>query len=218
MAKATRTAAKKAVTKTAFTKPKTVRAKKPTIAAVAAKVPVAKKPTRTTVGATKPRSKRPEKSPPSQFEQIEANARKAAQYAIEKKATTVHLLNLSKITSMTDFFVIASGDSDKQVKAIAENVIAEMRDTEGISPWHSEGWDNSQWVIIDFVDFVVHVFQAEARVFYNLERLWADAVIEEIKDEPKKVAKPRKKAVPKATAKSPEKTKEPMIRVIRSDS
>jgi ribosome-associated protein len=216
MAKAT--AVKKAVTKTAVTKPKTVRVAKSTIAAVAAKVSAAKKPTRTTVGATKPRAKRPEKSPPSQFELIEANARKAAQYAIEKKATTVHLLNLSKITSMTDFFVIASGDSDKQVKAIAENVIAEMRDTEGISPWHSEGWDNLQWVVIDFVDFVVHVFQAEARIFYNLERLWADAVIEEIKDEPPKAAKPRKKAIPALSTEAQKKTKEPMIRVIRSDS
>ncbi len=84
---------------------------------------------------------------------------------------------------MTDYFVIATGSSDRQVKAIAENIIAEMRDTEGVGAWRSEGWDSLHWVIIDFVDFVVHVFHPESREFYNIERLWADAPMTEVKDE-----------------------------------
>jgi ribosome-associated protein len=118
----------------------------------------------------------------------------AARYALEKKASEVHLLDLRGITSMTDFFIVATGDGDRQVKAIAENVIAEMRDTQGITAWRSEGWDGLHWVIIDFVDFVVHVFQPEARRFYNVERLWADAPMVEVTDtETKPVAAAKKK-------------------------
>ncbi len=109
---------------------------------------------------------------------------KAAQYALEKKAADIHVLDLTGITSMTDYFVVATGSSDRQVKAIAENVIAEMRDTEGVRAWRSEGWDSLQWVIIDFVDFVVHIFHPTARLYYNIERLWADAPMVEVIDEP----------------------------------
>jgi ribosome-associated protein len=106
---------------------------------------------------------------------IREQALQAAHFALEKKALNVRMLDLTKITSMTDFFVVCHGESDPQVKAIAENVIARMRDDKGVSPWRSEGWDALQWVLIDFVDFVVHVFQSESRQYYNLERLWADA-------------------------------------------
>jgi ribosome-associated protein len=106
------------------------------------------------------------------------------------------VLDLTKITSMTDFFVVATGTSDRQVKAIAENIVSQMRDTEGVQAWRSEGWDGLQWVIIDFVDFVVHVFQSEARKFYNIERLWADAPMEEVKEE----AEPAKPAPKKRNA------------------
>jgi ribosome-associated protein len=128
---------------------------------------------------------------------------KAAQYALEKKAADIHVLDLTGITSMTDYFVIATGSSDRQVKAIAENVIAEMRDTEGVGAWRSEGWDSLHWVIIDFVDFVVHVFQQEFRQFYNIERLWADAPMVEVKDEipvAKPARKPRKTVAKAKTA------------------
>ena len=140
---------------------------------------------------------------PDQHELIRNSALKAAHYAIEKKALDVHLLDLTKITSMTDYFVVATGDSDRQVKAIAENVIVQMRDTEGIIPWRSEGWDSLRWVLIDFVDFVVHVFQSEARLYYNIERLWADAPTITVEDNVvKPKAAPRKKSV-----KSPAKKK-----------
>ncbi len=139
---------------------------------------------------------------------------KAAQYALEKKATDIHVLDLTAITSMTDYFVIATGSSDRQVKAIAENVIAEMRDTEGVGAWRSEGWDSLHWVIIDFVDFVVHVFQQEFRQFYNIERLWADAPMVEVKDEIP-VAKPAARKPRKAVTR--DKTSTANIKII-SDS
>lgn len=123
------------------------------------------------------------------------NALAAAQFAIERKAENVRLLELKDVTSITDYFVVCSADTDRQVKAIAENVIVEMRDNLGQQPWRSEGWDTLRWVIIDFVDFVVHVLQSEAREYYNIERLWADAPSELVEDtatKPKRAT--RKKA------------------------
>lgn len=120
----------------------------------------------------------------------------AAHCALEKKATDVQLLDLRKITSMTDYFIICSASSDMQVKAVAENVIVKMRDEYGIAPWKSEGWDTLQWMIVDFVDFVVHIFRESAREYYHLERLWGDAPTEEIKDTP--VEKKRKPATKKS--------------------
>jgi ribosome-associated protein len=105
----------------------------------------------------------------------------AAECALEKKATNIKLLDVRDITSFADYFVIASGSSDMQVKAIAENVLAKMREA-GVKPWKSEGWDALQWVIIDFVDVVVHIFSETAREFYHLERLWADAPTDIIED------------------------------------
>jgi ribosome-associated protein len=177
---ASKPAAKKVAPKKVVVKP-VARNSEPKI-----KVPKAK-------GARPTRTK--ETTPP--LSELKQHALAAARYAIEKKATDVHLLDLHGITSITDYFIIASGDSEKQVKAIAENVIVRMRDDNGVAPWHSEGWDGLKWIIVDFVDFVVHVFQAEARMYYNLERLWADAPSEEIKDEipvktpAKRVAKPK---------------------------
>jgi ribosome-associated protein len=116
---------------------------------------------------------------------------------------------------MTDYFIVATGSSDRQVKAIAENVIAEMRDTEGVGAWRSEGWDSLHWVIIDFVDFVVHVFQAEFRQFYNIERLWGDAPMVEVKDEIPVAKKPKAKPSRPKTTKV--KASAPKIKII-SDS
>ena len=164
---------------------KEVASKSPAVKRTAAKPTAAKRPPRKSA------------KQPDAREEIRNAALKAAQYALEKKALEVHLLDLTQITSMTDYFVVATGDSDRQVKAIAENVIAEMRDTEGVSPWRSEGWDSLNWVLIDFVDFVVHVFQSEARRYYNIERLWADAPTIEVKDEITKTKTTRKKKVVK---------------------
>ncbi len=84
------------------------------------------------------------------------------------------MLDLRGISSATDFFVIAEGTSDTQVKAIADHVEVELK-KEGVRPEHVEGVRGARWVLIDYVDFVVHVFHREARAFYQLENLWGDA-------------------------------------------
>ena len=89
-------------------------------------------------------------------------ANKIAQLALTKKAHNVTILDLRKLTDMTDFFVVCSADSDVQVKAIAD-AIAEGTEQLGASPWHSEGLSERQWVLLDYVDVVVHVFHRESR-------------------------------------------------------
>lgn len=78
-------------------------------------------------------------------------------------------------TSVTDYFVICHANSKTQVDAIAEKVINQVRDQQKVKPYHVEGRDNTEWILIDFVDVVVHVFLQSARKFYQLEELWADA-------------------------------------------
>jgi ribosome-associated protein len=176
-------------------------ASKPTQKPAAKKAPAARKPKAASVAkpkaAPKPKAAaKPKAAPkpkPAPVDDQRRIAELAARYALEKKASEVKLLDLREITSMTDFFVICSASSDAQVKAIAENVIVKMRDDEGIAPWKSEGWDALQWIILDFVDFVVHVFHNKARDFYHLERLWADAPTEVVVDAPAKKPRATKK-------------------------
>jgi ribosome-associated protein len=103
-----------------------------------------------------------------------ALAQRAAQIAIDNKAQDVVLLDLRGVTDMTDFFIIASGTSDTHVRSIGEHVLEEMK-KEGTPAHHVEGLERGRWVLLDFVDFVVHVFHPTLRNFYQLERLWADA-------------------------------------------
>lgn len=92
-------------------------------------------------------------------------------------------MDLRKITTMTDFFVICSGDSDTQVKAIADAVMEGMK-AKGIQTWHIEGFMALHWVLLDYVDVVVHIFHKDTRNFYGLERLWGDAKFEYVEDNP----------------------------------
>jgi len=108
-------------------------------------------------------------------------ANKITDLIFNKKGYDVRILDLRKLTTITDYFVICSGDSDTQVKAIADEVDKEMRD-EGIRPWHTEGYQALNWILIDFVDVVVHIFKKETREFYNLEKLWGDAPMTEVTD------------------------------------
>ena len=108
-------------------------------------------------------------------------ARKLAKLALSKKATDIKILDLRNITTITDFFVICSGSSDPQVKAIADSVIDGSKKL-GERPWHKEGISNRNWVLLDFVNVVMHIFQPETRNFYGLEKLWGDADMEVIKD------------------------------------
>ena len=185
-----RTARAKASTEgTAATRPKSKRTAGSVIKSTAKKVVAPKA------------RKRPAKSvaeTPEAQNVIRDQALQAAQFALEKKAVNVRMLDLTQITSMTDYFVVCTGESEPQVKAIAENVIVKMRDDIEVSPWRSEGWDALQWVLIDFVDFVVHVFQPESRQYYNLERLWADAPSIDVQDAAAASAAPKSRSRKKA--------------------
>ena len=104
-----------------------------------------------------------------------ALAQRAAQIAIDNKAQDVVLLDLRGVTDMTDFFLIASGTSDTHVRAIGQHLIEDMKAKESSPAHHVEGLEKGRWVLLDYVDFVVHVFHPTLRNFYQLERLWADA-------------------------------------------
>lgn len=108
-------------------------------------------------------------------------AKHIASLSLSKKAIDIKILDVRNLTSVTDFFVICSGDSDMQVKAISEEIIEKLKEI-NIRPWHKEGVTNFQWVLLDFIDVVVHIFRTEVRRFYGLESLWGDAKIEEVKD------------------------------------
>jgi ribosome-associated protein len=109
-------------------------------------------------------------------------ARRAAEAAISKKARDIVILDVSSISDVTDYFVICTGDSDTQVKAISDAVEDQLHPLHGAWP-RKEGYSHLQWVLIDFFDVVVHVFQARTREFYDIERLWGDAVREVITDD-----------------------------------
>ena len=108
-------------------------------------------------------------------------AKKIADLMISKKAFDVAILDLKKLTSATDYFVICSADSDTQVKAIADAVQDGM-EALGEHIWHQEGYHAMRWILLDYVDVVAHIFHKEERSFYNLDRLWGDAKRTEIQD------------------------------------
>jgi ribosome-associated protein len=108
-------------------------------------------------------------------------ANKITDLIFNKKGYDVKILDLRKLTTITDYFVVCSGDSDTQVKAIADEVDKTLRD-EGIRAWHMEGYQALNWILIDFIDVVVHVFKKETREYYNLEKLWGDAPVTDVTD------------------------------------
>ncbi len=100
--------------------------------------------------------------------------RVAVEAALAKKATNPLVLDLRELQGVCDYFVIVSGSSDVQVKAIAESVEDRLREI-GQRAWHVEGLEGRRWVLLDYVEFVVHVFQEKTRDYYMLDRLWGDA-------------------------------------------
>ncbi len=99
-----------------------------------------------------------------------------------KKAENVLSIDVRKVSSSTDYFIICSAETGLQVQAIANAV----RKGTPTKPWHIEGLENQNWVLLDYVDVVLHIFKTQARDFYSLEKLWADAPTVEITDEPQK--------------------------------
>jgi ribosome-associated protein len=100
--------------------------------------------------------------------------RRAVEALAERKAQDVLVLDLRGLSDAADFFVIASGTSDTHVRSTADHVIEALSDA-GVRAHHAEGLTQGRWALLDFVDFVVHVFHPSQRDFYQLERLWADA-------------------------------------------
>jgi len=119
--------------------------------------------------ATKPKKKAARVTPTG-----EEFARIAARIAADNKAEDVVILNLRDMTSIADFFVIATGTSDRQLRAIADIIEAEAARF-GQKPFGVSGYVNASWVLVDFVDVVVHLFDREHRNYYDLELLWGDA-------------------------------------------
>ena len=100
-----------------------------------------------------------------------------AQGMFERKAEDIKILDMRNVKSAsTDFFVISHAKSDKQVEAIARSVDEEVKKLTGEMPWHREGMENNEWVLLDYFNVVAHVFQREKREFYAVEELWGDAI------------------------------------------
>ena len=115
-------------------------------------------------------------SPATPTREPASPAMRAAALCHDMRANDVVLLNLQGVTDMTDYFVIASGTSDTHVRSIGEHIISELK-KEGVRVHHVEGVQQGRWVLLDFVDFVVHIFHPTLRSFYQIERLWSDAEV-----------------------------------------
>jgi len=120
----------------------------------------------------------------------------AIQACLDKKAEELSILEMEKGSgAFTDYFVLCSGTNPRQVQAIADEVELRLK-TAGVRPAHVEGYKQGEWILVDYVDFVVHVFSEKARKFYDLERLWKTAKRlepSELKSEPKRKAAPTTK-------------------------
>lgn len=99
----------------------------------------------------------------------------AARAASDKKAEDIIVIDVAELLVVTDFFVICTGRNDQQVRAIADEIEDQLREHANIKPIGREGVQEGKWVLLDYVDMVIHVFQPEERDFYRLEKLWSDA-------------------------------------------
>jgi ribosome-associated protein len=110
-----------------------------------------------------------------------ALARAVAEAALSKKAEDVKLMRMREVSGVCDYFVVCSGDAEVQVRAIAEEVQRRLGEC-GERVWHREGEDVARWILLDYVNVVVHVFHRDSRKYYDLESLWADAPTESISE------------------------------------
>jgi ribosome-associated protein len=134
-----------------------------------------------TSSSQEPRSDKPKRR--STPNPVSALAAAAVDAMLEKKAHNVTIMDMRAVSGVADVFVIGTGDSDLQIKAIADSVSEKIREGYSEKPWHTEGYVERQWVLLDYVDLVVHVFSHEKRHFYDLERLWGDAPSEDVAPE-----------------------------------
>lgn len=111
---------------------------------------------------------------PETIPDIPGRVRQAVAAAFERKAVDLRVLDLAEVSDFTDYFLIMSGTSERQVKALADAISETLRASK-VRPLHTEGLRQGTWVLLDFGDFVVHIFQDDTRRFYGLEGLWGDA-------------------------------------------
>jgi len=119
------------------------------------------------------------KKPVEDSQQI---ASQIADLMIDKKAIDIQILDVRGLTTLTDFFVICTSESQPQSRAIYHHIEDEML-KEGIKPWHKEGVEKLDWVLVDFVNIVAQIFSRESREYYDFERLWGDAKITKVDDQ-----------------------------------
>lgn len=105
-----------------------------------------------------------------------------AEGLIEKKAEDITVLDVHELTTLTDLFVVCHATTDVQIKAIADSVVVKTKEKLGEGPWQQEGRDTRRWVILDYVNVVVHIFRKDLREHYALERIWNDAKVSKIED------------------------------------
>lgn len=101
---------------------------------------------------------------------------------LEKKAKDIKLLDVRSLTTLTDYFVVCHGTSETQIRALANSAMEKVKETLGENVWKKEGMDVRRWIILDYVNVVVHIFSEEKRQYYGIERMWSDADITEIED------------------------------------
>jgi ribosome-associated protein len=106
---------------------------------------------------------------------IEQRVRLAASAALDKKAAALDVLAVGSLTSIADYFVLCSAGTERQAQAIADNIVEKLREEMNVRPLLVEGSTPGRWILLDFGDFIFHVFTDDARRFYGLERLWGDA-------------------------------------------
>lgn len=125
------------------------------------------------------------KRPTTPKRKLTGEIAKAVRAALDKKAMDVLVLDLRHTPAFTDFFLLCSGQNQRQVHAIADAVEDALRAAR-VRPNHVEGYNRGDWVLMDFFTFIVHIFTPQTREFYSLERLWGDAERIEVSDEPPK--------------------------------
>jgi ribosome-associated protein len=126
--------------------------------------------------------RKPAERKPRTSRRMPAEVTRAVRAALDKKAHDVVVLDLRDTPAFTDFFVLCSGTSQRQVKAVADAIEEALRAAK-VRPAHIEGYDRADWVLMDFFSFIVHVFTPQTREFYALERLWGDAERIEVRDQ-----------------------------------
>lgn len=113
--------------------------------------------------------------PPTPFSDLDPEVQLAIRCASDKQAFHMVALDLRKVASFTEFFIIATGANQRQVQAIADEINEQLKKQLKSRPVRIEGYSGAEWVLLDYGDFVVHIFNKESREFYDLERLWRDA-------------------------------------------